>query len=64
MVATWGAYTRIGTAGPSCGGWAISIYVNPKLGITTSGRAASLDEAKAQFLASWEKCRTNPPELA
>ena len=30
----------------------------------TSGRAASLDEAKAQFLASWEKCRTNPPELA
>ncbi|MFZ2144813.1 MAG: hypothetical protein WAV78_49195, partial [Xanthobacteraceae bacterium] len=33
-------------------------------GITASGRAASLDEAKAQFLASWEKCRTNPPELA
>jgi hypothetical protein len=32
--------------------WAISIYVNPRLGITTSGRAASVDEAKAQFLAA------------
>ena|ERR1700730_12976307 len=38
--------------------WAISIYINPKLGITTSGRAPSLNEAKAQFLANWqEKCR-------
>jgi hypothetical protein len=37
--------------------WPISVYVNPMLGITTSGRAQSLDEAKAQFLASWEKCR-------
>jgi hypothetical protein len=39
--------------------WAISVYVNPKLGITTSGRAQSLDEAKAQFLSSWRKCRTD-----
>jgi hypothetical protein len=28
---------------------------NPKLGIITSGRAATMDEAKAQFLASWQK---------
>jgi hypothetical protein len=30
--------------------WSITMYVNPKLGITTSGRAPSLDAAKAQFL--------------
>jgi hypothetical protein len=39
--------------------WAISIYVDPKLGITASGRAASLEEAKAQFLTNWQKCRTD-----
>jgi hypothetical protein len=39
--------------------WSITIYVIPKLGITTSGRAASLEEAKAQFLASWHKCPTD-----
>jgi hypothetical protein len=38
--------------------WSITVYVNPMLGITTSGRAPSLDEAKAQFLSSWRKCRT------
>jgi hypothetical protein len=37
--------------------WSITIYVNPKRGITTSGRAASLDEAKARFLANWQTCR-------
>ncbi len=38
-------------------------YVNPRRGIITSGRAASLDEAKAQFLTNWQKCRTDstPP---
>jgi hypothetical protein len=35
--------------------WSITVYVNPKLGITTSGRAPSIDQAKAQFLASWQK---------
>jgi len=39
--------------------WSITVYVNPKLGITTSGRAASIEEAKAQFLANWQKCRTD-----
>ena len=29
--------------------WSITIYVNPKQGITTSGRAASLEGAKANF---------------
>jgi len=39
--------------------WSITIYVNPKQGITTSGRASSLEEAKAQFLANWQKCCTD-----
>src|SRR5580704_11259993 len=32
--------------------WSITVYVNPKLGINTSGRAPSLDAAKAQFLTT------------
>jgi hypothetical protein len=39
--------------------WSITVYVNPMLGITTSGRAASIGEAKAHFLANWQKCRTD-----
>ena len=39
--------------------WSITVYVYPMLVITTSGRAPSLDEAKAQFLSSWRKCRTD-----
>jgi hypothetical protein len=39
--------------------WSITLYVNPMLGITTNGRAASIEEAKAQFLANWQKCRTD-----
>jgi hypothetical protein len=36
--------------------WSITVYVNPMLGITTNGRTATMDEAKAkaQFLASWQ----------
>jgi hypothetical protein len=44
--------------------WSITVYVDPKLGIRTSGRAASLEAAKAQFLTNWQKCRadsTPPP---
>jgi hypothetical protein len=40
--------------------WAITIYVNPQLGITTSGRAPSLEQAKAQFLTNWRKYRGEP----
>ena len=39
--------------------WSITVYVNPRLGITTSGRAPSLEEAKAQFLANWQRYRTD-----
>jgi hypothetical protein len=38
--------------------FAITIYFAPKLGITTNGREASLNEAKEQFLRNWQKCRT------
>jgi hypothetical protein len=37
--------------------WSITVYINPNQGITTSGRPPSLDEAKAQFLTNWQKCR-------
>jgi bifunctional non-homologous end joining protein LigD len=37
--------------------WSIIVYVDPKQGINTSGRAASLDEAKAQFLSNWQRYR-------
>jgi hypothetical protein len=39
--------------------WSITVYVDPKLVMNTSGRAPTIEEAKAQFLASWEKCRTD-----
>jgi hypothetical protein len=39
--------------------WSITVHVDPKLVMNTSGRAATLEEAKAQFLASWEKCRAD-----
>ena len=39
--------------------WPITVYVDPKLGINTSRRAASLDEAKAQFLSNWQSCRAD-----
>jgi hypothetical protein len=37
--------------------WSITVYVDPKQGINTSGSAASLQEAKAQFLSNWQRCR-------
>ena len=37
----------------------ITVYVDFKQGINTSGRAPSLDEAKAQFLTNWQKCRAD-----
>ena len=39
--------------------WSITVHVDPKQGINTSGRAASLDEAKAQFLSNWQRCRAD-----
>jgi hypothetical protein len=39
--------------------WSITVYVDPKQGINTSGSAASLDEAKAHFLSNWQRCRAD-----
>jgi hypothetical protein len=45
-------------------GWGIPTFAQLVMAplataITTSGRAASIGEAKAQFLANWQKCRTD-----
>src|ERR1700738_5220556 len=39
--------------------WSVTVYVNPMLGITRSGRAPSLEAAKAQFLSNWQKVGTD-----
>jgi hypothetical protein len=38
--------------------WSITVYINPNLGIATSGRAPTMNEAKEHFLRNWQKCRT------
>jgi hypothetical protein len=63
MAARWGGLRGSAQQADLRWFWSITVYVNPKLGIITSGRAASIDEAKAQFLTNWQKCRTDstPP---
>jgi hypothetical protein len=34
--------------------WSITVYVDAKHGIVTSGRGPTLEEAKAKFLTSWQ----------
>ena len=34
--------------------WSITVYINPNLGITTSGRAPTMNEAKEHFLRNSE----------
>src|ERR1700730_12596119 len=38
--------------------WSITVYIKPNLGITASGRAPTMNEAKEHFLRNWQKCRT------
>jgi hypothetical protein len=38
----------------------VAMGIDPKLVMNTSGRAATLDEAKAQFLRNWQKCQQRP----
>jgi hypothetical protein len=35
--------------------WSVTMYVDPKAGIITSGKVATLDEAKAQFETAWRR---------
>jgi hypothetical protein len=43
--------------------WSITVYVDPKQGITTSGRAAIPWSAKAQFPSNWQRCCAKPRNL-
>jgi hypothetical protein len=36
--------------------WPITVYVDPKLGIDTHGRVATLEAAKARFRVAWLRC--------
>ena len=35
--------------------WSVTVYVDPRAGIVTSGKVPTLDAAKAQFEASWRR---------
>jgi hypothetical protein len=35
--------------------WSITVYVNPRTGIVTSGKVPTLDEAKAEFETAWHR---------
>jgi hypothetical protein len=36
--------------------WSITLFVDPKHGITTHGRGATLEMVKEQFRAAWLRC--------
>jgi hypothetical protein len=42
--------------------WSITNYVDPRLDIVTSGKAPTLEEAKARFRQSWEKVTGADPQ--
>ena len=37
--------------------WSITVFVGDRSGVTTSGRVATLTEAKARFVENWQKCQ-------
>jgi hypothetical protein len=39
--------------------WSITVFVGYRPGVTTHGRTPTLEEAKAQFLSNWQKCRAD-----
>ena len=41
-------------------GWSIVVYVHPMSGIVTSGKAATLRQAKADFQRNWDAVRLHP----
>ena len=40
--------------------WSITAFVGYRPGVTTDGRAPTFEQAKAQFLSNWQKCRATP----
>ena len=43
--------------------WSITVYVHPDAGITTSGKASTLDRVKAEFQRSWTACKSRAEML-
>jgi hypothetical protein len=43
--------------------WSITVYVDPMLGIATSAKVATLEEAKAQFRQNWQRARAHSRAL-
>lgn len=39
--------------------WSITVYVDPTLGIATSAKVATLEEAKAQFRQNWQRAKAH-----
>ena len=39
--------------------WSITVYVDPMLGIATSAKVATLEEAKAQFRQNWQRANAH-----
>ena len=39
--------------------WSITVYVDPMLGIATSAKVATLEEAKAQFRQNWRRANAH-----
>jgi hypothetical protein len=47
----------IGTPADAQWSWSITVYVDPMLGIATSAKVATLEEAKAQFRQNWQRAK-------
>jgi hypothetical protein len=39
--------------------WSITVYVDPRAGIVTSGKVPTLEEAKARFRTIWERVKAH-----
>jgi hypothetical protein len=42
--------------------WSVTVYVNPKESIVTSGKAPTIEAAKAALEASWRRCQVGKGE--
>jgi hypothetical protein len=49
----------IGTPPDGQWSWSITVYVDPMLGIATSAKVATLEEAKAQFRQNWQRAKAH-----
>jgi hypothetical protein len=49
----------IGTPPDGQWSWSITVYVDPMLGIATSAKVATLEEAKAQLRQNWERAKAH-----